>query len=705
MNIKRIGLIGGGVVGGNNSIDVVNDLTTGGTNKALSAEQGKVLNSTKQNTLTGDEFKTVNGSSIWGSGNIVITGGEGASVEIVNDLTTGGADKALSAEMGKVLGEEATYVGGSGTIPLCFAYVGWRSEYKEITVQKFNGISDTSIILYLWDGESKTTIILQYADAIVDGLKYTWKTDQYTIIVDFGRHSSVDVIQTSKKSAFLFKDKCFLKQDYSEKIEEVQRNIDNITLARKEEGKYITIDGTVNQTTSSDFYLTSYIYAEAGVRITNARPVPSALYSYIHFFDSNFNHLSYISDTVATVTEHILTSDDIPANAKYIRVELRESGNVYAKRLFDLNDIAPLPLGVPYDYATALTMDKNVLRSAVEIASAGKCTVLYDNDGYPSLMYKIPIISIGALENSLGDFNTPHPAFIVGGVQKTEIYISVFQTCVYNGHYVSWFWLSPTSSLGIKELRQNITAKGDGWHLETIYERSLLGLLTRKYNSPTPRGNTSWGRSSIAGYEYESVQMSNGNLPGQGNQINGARWINGTQPHTWSHDKTAWGIQDVIGGYHEICDLVKMVDGFLYMPNDNNYSADESTWLNTGVAIDVVGKNIFSTTITSTISEGDSYVASSFNDVQCSDSYDTLPEQIRKKMTLLLLAPRLLSSDTDTVLGINGYIQSRPAGVGYIVMGGAEEYANSGLGYYNIAYDLSTVHAHNNMGSRLAYIK
>lgn len=107
MNIKRIGLIGGsGVSGRNSSIKIVNDLTTGGADKALSAEQGKILNSTKQNTLNGTEFKTVNGSSIWGSGNIVITGGEGGSVEIVNDLTTGGADKALSAEMGKELGEE-----------------------------------------------------------------------------------------------------------------------------------------------------------------------------------------------------------------------------------------------------------------------------------------------------------------------------------------------------------------------------------------------------------------------------------------------------------------------------------------------------------------------------------------------------------------------------------------------------------------------
>ena len=115
MNIKRIGLIGGsGVSGKNSSIKIVNDLTTGGADKALSAEQGKILNSTKQNTLNGTEFKTVNGSSIWGSGNIVITD-EGGSVEIINDLTTGGADKALSAEMGKELSAELTELGKEAT--------------------------------------------------------------------------------------------------------------------------------------------------------------------------------------------------------------------------------------------------------------------------------------------------------------------------------------------------------------------------------------------------------------------------------------------------------------------------------------------------------------------------------------------------------------------------------------------------------------
>lgn len=57
--------------------DLVNDLTTGGTNKALTAEQGKAL-------------KTSINAKINTS-------------DIINDLTTGGATKVLSAEQGKAL--------------------------------------------------------------------------------------------------------------------------------------------------------------------------------------------------------------------------------------------------------------------------------------------------------------------------------------------------------------------------------------------------------------------------------------------------------------------------------------------------------------------------------------------------------------------------------------------------------------------------
>lgn len=80
------------------SMEIVDSLDNNASNKALSARQGKILNETKQPLLTGDEFKTINGESIMGDGNIDIP-----KVQVVNDLTTGGIDKALSAEMGKVL--------------------------------------------------------------------------------------------------------------------------------------------------------------------------------------------------------------------------------------------------------------------------------------------------------------------------------------------------------------------------------------------------------------------------------------------------------------------------------------------------------------------------------------------------------------------------------------------------------------------------
>ena len=486
--------------------------------------------------------------------------------------------------------------------------------------------------------------------------------------------------------------------------------IEELLKISKQQGYYINTEGNVIKTPADSFWLSSYAYADAGVIIRNAKPVADASNSYIHFYDSNFNHISYIASSGTTeIAEVIITEDDIPEGARYMRAVVAATGDVFAKTLIDLNDIAPKTLGVPFDYATALSMDKNVLRNAVEAASAGKCTVLYDSDGYPSLMYRIPVMSVGAFSQDLGDFTTPHPAFVVGGVRKTEIYLSVFQTCVYNGHYVSWFGLPSTASLGIMDLRQNIAAKGDGWHLETIYERSLLGLLALKYNSPTPRGNTCWGRSSAVGFEHECAKMYNGKLPGkassgEGEQINGALWINGTQPNAWSHDKSAWGIQDVIGGYHEICDLIKMVDGFLYMAEDNNYSADESTWINTGVAIDARnGNNVFSTTVTSSMTESDNYLNRNIDKVQYDESFDTLSDAIRKRMAMLFITTRL-THDGKNLFGISGSLASRPAGVGYLVSGGATEYADSGLGYYNIAFDLSTVPAHNNMGSRMAYI-
>ena len=77
-------------------VDIINDLTTGGTDKALSAEQGKVLDGKKvDKVVTPDSVYVTEGSKPLAE--------FAMKADIVNDLTTGGADKVLSAEQGKAL--------------------------------------------------------------------------------------------------------------------------------------------------------------------------------------------------------------------------------------------------------------------------------------------------------------------------------------------------------------------------------------------------------------------------------------------------------------------------------------------------------------------------------------------------------------------------------------------------------------------------
>ena len=355
------------------------------------------------------------------------------------------------------------------------------------------------------------------------------------------------------------------------------------------------------------------------------------------------------------------------------------------------------------DYTEVLTMNPDDVVNIVETVSNGKFTAIYDDAGYPSLMYKIPIMSIGMLDSDLGDFLTPHPAFVVNGVTKSHIYISVYMTSSYEGHYVSWWGLKPLSSTSHSALRSTIMSKGAGWHLETIYERSLLSNLARKLNDEQIHCNSYWGCNYHN--KAESCEMANGRLPGKTNQSNGAKWINGTQPAIWSHDKTVWGIQDVCGGYHEIVDLIKMIDGQIYLASDNDWTKESAQYSATGVYYDWNNNmpNLSNSMTSSYPGQEGKFITSDYTTFPCSSGYDTLSEALRKKMVLLGLSPRL-SSSSATKYNYRGKIGLNTDVNSHYIFGGAEEYNYTGLGYYIAAYD-TDVYTHNNMGSRICFIK
>lgn len=84
-------------------LDIINDLTTGGENRILSAEQGKVIGQKIQQIETILASDDINLDSIQEIIDAIKNVRTSLETILVNDLTTGGITKALTAEMGKLL--------------------------------------------------------------------------------------------------------------------------------------------------------------------------------------------------------------------------------------------------------------------------------------------------------------------------------------------------------------------------------------------------------------------------------------------------------------------------------------------------------------------------------------------------------------------------------------------------------------------------
>ena len=88
---------------------------------------------------------------------------------------------------------------------------------------------------------------------------------------------------------------------------------------------------------------------------------------------------------------------------------------------------------------------RDPLRQAVEAASGGKNTVMYDDKGYPSVMVRIPRFNLEDIDSSLG--TGVHPAFIVHGRTISEIWIGKYQAKNVNGRACSLPGVNPTANI------------------------------------------------------------------------------------------------------------------------------------------------------------------------------------------------------------------------------------------------------------------
>lgn len=254
---------------------------------------------------------------------------------------------------------------------------------------------------------------------------------------------------------------------------------------------------------------------------------------------------------------------------------------------------------------------KDDLRASVEAATGGRVTVLYTASGQPSYMNVIPKFNLQDIDASLG--TGVHPAFIVGGAEKRELFIGQFQGGIKNGELLSLPGVDPTTSKNHDDFVNAVRANGSGWHLMSNTEWAAIILWCWK-NGFQPRGNTNYGRSNDAA--WETARRMDGGTPGDATGT--ARSLTGSGPASWRHDNTTSGISDLCGNVWEWAPGMRVVAGEIQVIANNDAALNATDLSESSAAwraIDATTGALIMPTFTGTIAGGD-YVPTTINSVR-----------------------------------------------------------------------------------------
>ena len=192
------------------------------------------------------------------------------------------------------------------------------------------------------------------------------------------------------------------------------------------------------------------------------------------------------------------------------------------------------------------------LKEAVETLSKGENTVLFDQNGVPSVMVRLKAVSGAELLEGCED-QTLHEVFRTDGESLEEIWVGKYLSGRWEGAAASLPMAAPTRYPSQDEAAEDCRRKGLGWCLTPYFVRTVLSLKSLKEGT-LPHGNND------KGHDYFRPQE-------QGTPCGEGLVLTGSGPCVWSHNGKPSGVWDMNGNLNEWDGGLRLVDGEIqYVP-------------------------------------------------------------------------------------------------------------------------------------------